>query len=543
MIRVCHPADYFGFLEYDESKNIFTGLTAFIANDIFATVKKIAAKKNYTLALQPRRGYGEPLANNNGSYTGCIGQMQNNQSDLMMMLVDYPSKVENVSVGMMVTSTYLDIGSAYTFEGKEVSTVLSMFKSFDVLLYLIIAASLLIIWWISRVKILANRSLFARNSFSIIGRPGTRGRRTSKNKVAPATDESPDEPFGPDKSSAKAKRVKSGVKKAARANLFRLILHFCKIVPLDEPATLFDRVIFLTVSLMGFWLLFYFSSLIKTELVVIKDPFIIQSYEDILKHKVRPLFIRGGYHHYHYKFARDKSIEREIWDKSVQKYGLDKVLIDLNYSGLLSLLFEVFERKTVILLDDLVSRIVTKSICQLKSKDFKKLVAMKSLLVNQESKNSSGVEQSESQLPSVTSMSSSPAFLTSIDSKAKNIIKGVLLSETMMKSPKSKCLRKYLKAMFEMGFFIAVKERAQRINVVNDGPQEMLQFLGPTAKEKLDSVRDCFSTTPVKPDVKLYGLTFELFFAVFTPVIGLIATAGLFLNFEMILVVERPRVM
>ena len=82
-----------------------------------------------------------------------------------------------------------------------------------------------------------------------------------------------------------------------------------------------------------------------------------------------------------------------------------------------------------------------------------------------------------------------------------------------------------------MGWFLGKLKEFKRMNLVSVAPKGLQDALGPTTTE--GSIKDCSSPIPVKPPVKLYGMTFSSFRTILLGFIGFIALAGLTLIFEL----------
>ena len=150
--RICHTQDYIGVLKFEAAANRFSGLASPILNVIVDAILKLAGRINQTVEVEPNRGIGEPIKGTD-QYDGCIGLLQKNQSDVIFMIMDYPINIVNVSQGLIMGSSVLNIGSTYKMGGGNAASMLSMFKSFDVPLYCTVCLTLLTIWsliWVRR---------------------------------------------------------------------------------------------------------------------------------------------------------------------------------------------------------------------------------------------------------------------------------------------------------------------------------------------------------------------------------------------------------
>ena len=129
----------------------FTGALSEIVNDAIEIFQRLASWKNQTIEIQPKVGFGDPVEGTD-EYTGCIGLIQKNQSDFMLMPMDYPSNIINISHAIVFASSYLDIGSTYMVGNGKTTSILSMFKSFDPSLYCTIVSTLVAIWFLIWIR-------------------------------------------------------------------------------------------------------------------------------------------------------------------------------------------------------------------------------------------------------------------------------------------------------------------------------------------------------------------------------------------------------
>ena len=94
--RVCHTTDFFGILEYDVNEEKFVGAVSEFINDVLEIFETLASWKNQTVEIHPRMGFGDPVEGTD-EYTGCLGRLQKNQSEVMLMPMDYPSNIVNTN--------------------------------------------------------------------------------------------------------------------------------------------------------------------------------------------------------------------------------------------------------------------------------------------------------------------------------------------------------------------------------------------------------------------------------------------------------------
>ena len=91
--------------------------------------------------------------------------------------------------------------------------------------------------------------------------------------------------------------------------------------------SLWAKIILFLFALFSFLITFYFSSMIKTDMVVQKRPETISSYEDLLaKPNIKPLWTKQLGGHWDFMHANRNTAEGRIWERA-KKYGIDSCFL------------------------------------------------------------------------------------------------------------------------------------------------------------------------------------------------------------------------
>jgi hypothetical protein len=132
------------------------------------------------------------------------------------------------------------------------------------------------------------------------------------------------------------RRTKSHLKTLCKVLLGNVVRdHSC----FQLPDSLNIRFIQFLMSIFCFLISFHYQSMIKTELVVVREPHTIQTYEDLVESKHHnPLFIDYTEAYKEFQNSEKKSVKREIWEKGL-KNGLDQTFVHANMEEL----FVMFE--------------------------------------------------------------------------------------------------------------------------------------------------------------------------------------------------------
>jgi hypothetical protein len=112
--------------------------------------------------------------------------------------------------------------------------------------------------------------------------------------------------------------------------------------------TVTPRIVFLLMDLFLFYCIFYLTSLIKTDMVVVKPPVLIQSYQDILDSGVRPLWFAIADDAKEFHQAKQGSLEKRIWQQA-EGMGLNDSLVQSSFKNIIPHAMRIAGMKEVLL--------------------------------------------------------------------------------------------------------------------------------------------------------------------------------------------------
>ena len=114
-IRLCNPSNFKFLIEYDGNK--FTGILAPFVEDLIQAVRRNA---NVTLRVRSQNDdFGERIGSKGSLYSGCIGLLQKNQSDVMLLPTNYPHEASNVTQGLIMQESALNMINVYYVNGRN----------------------------------------------------------------------------------------------------------------------------------------------------------------------------------------------------------------------------------------------------------------------------------------------------------------------------------------------------------------------------------------------------------------------------------------
>ena len=124
-----------------------------------------------------------------------------------------------------------------------------------------------------------------------------------------------------------------------------------------------NRLLYLSLSMFSLLVLFYFSSIIKTEIVVTKDPDTYRTYQDLMERRVSVAFLLTSDSHNYFKFAPEGSIERLLWDATLSKYEEHAILIRPNEANIAKVIERLYYRESAWMIESIWMPIVISEIC------------------------------------------------------------------------------------------------------------------------------------------------------------------------------------
>ena len=306
VLRMCNPYDHPFVLEYEDSQ--FKGAFAKQMNGLMSDLKNEA---NVTVEMRSQNeGIGEKVDGSSQQYTGCIGLLQQNLSDVMAQVVTYPIDAENIVQGDVVTYSAIQMFNSYSANDdakrKEDLQIESCFLSVDPAVWCLCFLSLLLTLAVLCASIIMK---------------------------------------------VKMDRSQSHSMSADRYPLYQILVHIAQYGELANPSGPFKCLLFLILSFFSLLVLFYFNASISTDLVVVKPPSTVRTYKEHLDHRVSLMFVSGTDVYTHFKFAAQGSEEKRLWDMSVSKLTESGAFLELAPENVGKLVRAIFAREVSLVLE------------------------------------------------------------------------------------------------------------------------------------------------------------------------------------------------
>ena len=225
----------------------------------------------------------------------CLVSLQKNESDVILFPYTMPIMESNIKTGPVLFSDKIAIASTYKFESVPSPGILDTFNAFNV-----DAVTLILNFFV----ILAALILFT----YILDRKNLR------------------------------RRVRvSGCRFKLRFIPWFMFRFFVKQFP-SFPGNITVLKVILTCCLLTFsgFVTFFYTSMIKTDMVTVKTPRVIASYQDIVDDPQISPYIWHAFDEYiSFKEAPEGSLKKQIWERIV-KMGVNKLVNAKSRSNLLN---------------------------------------------------------------------------------------------------------------------------------------------------------------------------------------------------------------
>ena len=253
-----------------------------------------------------------------GEMDGCLGMLQRNESDVHVPAVDFPVLGPGLDHGYPLTPSKIMMLSTYNSKIEQSKAeVLDAVRSFTVPLWILVLVTSLI--------------------FSVHIMKCYRGIRTRYWKL---------------------EYLQQGRKRLARQRFHQALSLSYKVLVgnmvkqhssySSERLASPGRFLLLMFAIFSFLILFFLTSLIKTEMLVQKRPVTISSYEDLLNRPtLRPIWARVLTDHWLFQNADRSSPEGRVWQGAV-KLGLDESFLDRD--TIAKIMLDVSHQRSVFLL-------------------------------------------------------------------------------------------------------------------------------------------------------------------------------------------------
>jgi hypothetical protein len=278
LIRICYV--YFNQLFFHEKgKQVLSGIVAHLGNIGFEGLTH--REHNVTFDFVPESKFGTLIDQENRIYDGCIGSIQSNESDWAMIQVPIGDHGPNITQGPAIGFERISILSSYNMTDEVLETdILHAFNSFT---------------WSLWIEVILTFLLFILLLFAALNCSSccfrTRHRR-SRNKYLKS--------FSKSLSLIIAMLLK-------QISAYSMMRRLC-----------FTRMLHLSIILFCFWIHFYFCTLIKTELSIVKNPITIENYDDILSRpETLPMWFALQNDKDLFSKAEHGTKEAKIWKKAL----------------------------------------------------------------------------------------------------------------------------------------------------------------------------------------------------------------------------------
>lgn len=463
VLRLCHTQNYDYFLEMDDNGQL-SGVTS---KPLMRVLDDYIVKPfNMTLEFMSNQGLGERIKNSE-QYTGCLGRLQRNETDILFSLVQYPLDVINVTQGLIISESGISMLSFYYHKHQITQQLTESFKLFSLAVWLLIIGSL------STMYLL----LYVKNFITVKMRTQIRQNLYYLSLVI----------YG------------YGMKRRTRVPrenlMYQVMTHFCKVGEI-HGRSLLHCIVFIQLSVMSLIVLHYFGTLIKTDLVVIPYPDILKSLNDMMNAGALPLFYYGFNNEYVFINAPAGSPEEKFWKWATNKQpNLRRMQI---YPGIVDVevyLDDVLESKRVVLVDDIMGRTFRKIFCQFQSKNPTSVLGFMRRF-----KLRAWTRSNDTMPPYNIMLIKKP---TSTETMA-----AFIASQGMPYDLLKKCKR-VASSMFEEANFFHIKALSME-------QDPMGEIFGPDAPERTRNFEECMSDSIVSKDATLRSLTYGQMFNLVT---------------------------
>lgn len=429
--RFCHPSDFSQFFKVkSDHSNEFEGVFGDLFNSI---IPPFLRKLNSTVVINFGHGLGE-ATDHSGSYDGCLGLLQRNQSDVLLRLADYPTDCDHIIQGDIFLDTRLMFSQLYHQNKKDRKfQILSAIKSLNdvlpyILFYFICAV---VVLKCARVIIKMNKSPQVYFTF---------GSQIQMNKVTNQT----------------------------TLNVFAHAFRFGAL----RAKRVHSRMIFLSLSIFSLVVINIFYSSIKTDLVVVTEPDHWESYEQLMRDRVTPIFIKEMETARYFKSAEAGSPEYKLWQYTVRNFDPKATLIPADVSSFFKVGRQVRQRNAVLILDQIMARVVRNAACSLNKYNYANFATALN-----------GVP-----LDSIGSI----YFYITADTNSKTIQKGVVYSE-FFASKIAVLLKKFIKDNHERGIMKRSVDIVSTKNIIESTVRAL-----PPSEEDPSIVSECKSDSIFK---------------------------------------------
>lgn len=496
--RICHPNDFKDLHQYDVEERQFTGtmkkFTEEMRNEIVYFMKN---KLNVTVEIHPNFGIGV-YNSTSQRFDGCLGRLQANESDVLLMLDEYPINAENITEGMIIYDTKLVINQLYgnPVNGSVVQ-ILSSFGSFSVEVWFLCIFFFSFLNFSFKLNLMLKKNL--RKKY-----------RNNRNKH----------------------------------NIYWILTH-CFRVGRMPSSNIFEKILFIMGSIHALVVVHYFITYIKTELVVIKDPDLFYTYKDLIDQKIVPFFMSGMPFHKHFRDDDSNPKRRELWNYAVETFGEENLFAQIDPFGLMTLPMKLLKRKAVIIQDTLMSRFARGMACNMLAKNPKKLINSMAILTDQHALEALidawGFSRHKEKILKFSAKHLLKLdrvldfrYYQSIDPSETKFPIGIITSSNSDKII-MKNFYEFARLRVETGYHISLFKRTDQIDLL-DGYPGVNEFTGKKLSSRFNIKKECFSETVVKSEAQYKSIQLKNLETLLVLIIGINCILFYVLLYEVIIV-------
>lgn len=468
LIRFCHPHNYKDIYEFDEERYTFTGPVGLITNDAINSYKEFFRQRvaNSTLEIHYNRGIGE-LDTNTHKFTGCLGEIQSNVSDFILMLWEYPFDGINISSGLIAYETNLVIGGMYDQETiGDAIQMLDLFAFFSPLVWFNCLLAVMSIFLILKIH-------------EVISPP---------NRIP------------------------------CRNILFKVLAHCSNFGSM--PAGGITRcLLFMLASLFSLIVIGYLCSSISTQLVMIKQPLVFHTYDDIMNRGALPFFIRGMAYDQFFKKPSASALRKKFWRYATTTFDLEDLYVDIDPIALLLCAMKLVLRQAVFIMEAPLMPVLPGSGCPVAQFDADRIRDTAALIQDHKRLKplmtglNFGAEQQKFILDftrkNPMNFSAVPDFNFHIatDPGEEKFSQSILMAENSDPIIRQG-LTKASRYLIETGYPIKTMRRVVRYNLLA-GNAMIPTLLGTPNKARKYKVENCFSESVLLPEAHVETVSFE----------------------------------
>jgi hypothetical protein len=276
-------------------------------------------------------------------YDGCIGSVQRNESDFAIIVPVDGYYGPTVQPWIPIWSDFALIGTVYhkvqiDADNSEKTRVLQFLNAYALSNWLLTFASLVILASVMACSMQIRRNMRRTISNIIQGLDTRLNRKEQRTRLRKICD-----------------------------RVFMMLIS-CILKQHSSSGKLTASSIsclYLLTTVLCFFTTYFLTSMINTEMVILKRPVTYDRYQDLLKNDTTPLWLDELDDQRSFRDAPDGTPAKELWDRAVGR-GISKSLMttqNMDVSWLLSIANDMFSKKSVSLSNSALTHVCLSNIC------------------------------------------------------------------------------------------------------------------------------------------------------------------------------------